>query len=258
MIAASKLKRAQDATLASRPYFSKLSNLSQSLIAKAGEDYQHPYVASRGEGNKTLLLVFAPDKGLCGGLITNLLKKLLDFNKENDATYITLGKKVEHNVAVLNKEIIAAFPFGTTLPSFALVLPLKKIIDEYFLTGKVSSVKILSTNFQSVFTQTPQIIDVLPVKLAADQEENGSAFSLFEPSAEALLSPILEHYLEMTLYQQLLESFVSEQAARMLSMQNATNNALDIIQDLRLLYNKVRQERITSEILDISSAKTVH
>ncbi|HSX40320.1 MAG TPA: FoF1 ATP synthase subunit gamma, partial [Candidatus Saccharimonadales bacterium] len=146
------------------------------------------------------------------------------------------------------------FPFGNTLPSFDAVFPLSQFIDEYFVSGKVAKVQVLSTNFQSIFTQTPMLTTVLPVEIATDTR---SHFSLFEPGEQELLPQMLKHYLEMTLYRHLLESYLSEQAARMLSMQNATNNANDMIEDLKLEYNKLRQERITSEILDISSAKTV-
>ncbi len=254
MIAASKLKKAQDAALSARPYVEKLTQMSQDVLSRVSENAKHPYLQSNGQSNKTLLLVFAPDKGLCGGLITNLIRKLLEFDRSNDALYISLGKKIEHPVALLDREIIASFPFGNTLPSFDAVFPLSQFIDEYFVSGKVAKVQVLSTNFQSIFTQTPMLTTVLPVEIATDTR---SHFSLFEPGEQELLPQMLKHYLEMTLYRHLLESYLSEQAARMLSMQNATNNANDMIEDLKLEYNKLRQERITSEILDISSAKTV-
>ncbi|MDO8660105.1 MAG: ATP synthase F1 subunit gamma [Candidatus Parcubacteria bacterium] len=253
MIAASKLKKAQDATLAGRPYTEKLSAITQELLGKLEDKYIHDYMKRPEDVNKTLVLVLSPDKGLCGGLITNLIRETISFDSQNKNTsYITIGKKVETPIAHLQKELIASFKFGTTLPSFDMVLPIVKIIDEYFLGKKVSSVKIISTSFISVFSQKPKIANILPIEFP--KESSSKSLTLFEPSPEKLLPPLLRHYLEMTIYQHLLESFASEQGARMVAMQNATDNALDIVQDLQLEYNKGRQEKITNEILDIGSA----
>src|SRR5207244_2279064 len=143
---------------------------------------------------------------------------------------IVVGKKAEGTVTRVSKEIIAAFPFGTTLPTFDMVFPIIKLIEEQFLTKKVDSVKILGTHFTNVFTQTPKIIDLLPITTLHEDvtEKKPEDFYLFEPNTESLLPGLLKHYVEMTLYQALLESFVSEQGARMLAMQNATDNANDI------------------------------
>lgn len=133
------------------------------------------------------------------------------------------------------------------------VYPLVNLIDDYLLTGKVSSVKILSSNFINIFTQKPTIHTILPIKLTNNQNQKIiESFGLFEPSISEILPSLLKRFLEITVYQLLLESFVSEQSARMISMQNATDNAKDIIQDLTLEYNKARQAKITNEILDIA------
>ena len=134
-----------------------------------------------------------------------------------------------------------------------MVLPIVKIIDEYFLSKKIGSVKIISTSFLSVFSQKPKITNILPIEFP---ESVSTRFTLFEPTPEKLLPPLLRHFLEMTIYQQMLESFASEQGARMVAMQNATDNALEIVQDLKLEYNKGRQEKITNEILDIGGAES--
>ncbi len=252
MIAASKLRRAQEAAVASRPYVTELMALSKSLAPKdAKADTLHPYMVSKKATGKTLYVFIGPDKGLCGGLITNLIRELLKVRHEN-ASFVTVGKKLE-NVGASTKNLIASFPFGTTLPKFGQVLPIVDIINEQFLGGKVDTVKIISTKFQSVFSQTPQLIDLLPVKLETS-EDIKELDVLFEPSKEALLPALLKRYLEMTVYQSFLESYASYNAAQMIAMQNATNNAKDIVNELQLLYNKARQEKITKEILDISSA----
>lgn len=256
MIAASKLKKAQDAALSSRPYVEKLTQLSKTLSNKLEEKEIHDYMKTDSTAKATFLIVLAPDKGLCGGLVSNLARELLQFDsREKEVKYITVGKKIESLVSSLGKDISASFPFGTRLPSFDFIYPIAALVNEYFLSKKVKSVKILSTVFSSLFMQTPRISTLLPIELPNDNLlPLKSDFTLFEPSSSYLLPSLLKHYLEMSIYQHLLESYVSEQAARMIAMQNATDNALEIAGDLQLEYNKQRQEKITNEILDIGSA----
>lgn len=253
MIAASKLKKAQSAALSSRPYVEKLTTLTRSLTANIDQQSLPVYMQQKKTTGKTLLIVIAPDKGLCGGLITNLAKNVLKRDTKNDI-FVTVGKKIEHTVVYVGRELVASFPFGTTLPSFDVVYPLAKIIDQHFLTGKVDRVEILSTHFESVFRQKPHLTRLLPVHPHEDTEleKTANRFQEFEPSLSSILPDLLNRYIEMVLYQEILESYLAEQSARMLSMQNATNNAKDIIEDLKLVYNKTRQEKITSELLDIT------
>jgi F-type H+-transporting ATPase subunit gamma len=253
MIAASKLKKAQEAAENSKPYVKKLDYLSKSIEQRVSKENLHEYMLPKEDVSAKLLIVISPDKGLCGGLVTNLMREVLRFNPNGKTYYITIGKKAEKVVASLNKEILASFPFGTTLPAFEIVFPLSKLINEYFLGSKVSEVNILTTKFDSVFAQNPVVDKLLPIKL---KEESITATSetIFEPSLGALLPDLLQHYLEMVLYQSLLDSFASEQASRMVAMKNATDNALDIIGELQLEYNKTRQEKITNELLDIGGS----
>ena len=256
MIAASKLKKAQNKAVSSKPYTQKLSLLTQDVINHVEDKTIHPYL-NQNDNTKTLLIALSPDKGLCGGLISNLVKEFLTFSHlEKNSSYVIVGKKIEGQITRMENEVIASFAFGTITPAFDMVYPIIRIIDEYFVSGKVGSVKILSARFTNLFTQTPQITSLLPLQLAKTEEDViPDVDYLFEPKAQELLPSLLKHYIEMTLYQLLLESFVSEQAARMIAMQNATDNANDIIEDLRLEYNKTRQAKITSEILDITSGQ---
>lgn len=256
MIAASKLKRAQDAVTASRPYVSKISSILANLLSNSEKNYTHPYLYNSSKADKTLLLVLSPDKGLCGSLVTNLVREFVKFqDEEPETSYVVIGKKLEGQVIHFSQEIVASFPFGTTLPKFDRIYPLVNIIDDYYGNGKVNSVKILTAEYTSLFTQTPKVVPLLPIVPEQRNEEKSDDFYLFEPNKKVLLDSLLKHYLEMTLYQQLVESYLSEQAARMMSMQNATNNANDIIDDLQLEYNRTRQAKITSEILDITGAQ---
>ncbi len=250
MIAASKLKKAQDAALSARPYVEKLTSLSTQISSGVDNENLIDYMLPLTNMNEKLVVVVAPDKGLCGGLVTNLGRELLSFTKENkNAKLITVGKKSLGLARITGNEAIASFDIGTTLPSYDLVYPIMGLIDEHFLGKKSSEVYLVYSNFNNLFSQTPIIKKILPVSF---EEDSKTPNILFEPGAWELLPGLIRHFLEMSVYQSLLENYLSEQAARMLAMQNATNNAKDIIEELKLTYNKTRQEKITNEILDIS------
>jgi len=252
MIAASKLKKAQDAALTGRPYIQKLTELAQDVTSRVEDSQKHPYMKLSIDSNKTLLIAIAPDKGLCGGLVTNILREFFTYSRSlHDSPMIVVGKKLENQVVKLPNEVLATFHFGTTLPSFEIVFPIISLINDYYLTGKVNSVKVLYTDFVSFFSQAPKVVDLLPIALPERTETTTSKLMLYEPNLSEMIPSLLTHYLEMNLYQYFLETYLSEQAARMLAMQNATNNARDIIDGLKLEYNKTRQAKITGELLDI-------
>lgn len=253
MIAASKLKKAQDAALSSRPYVEKLTSVATNISKKVNPEEINQYMKKLTEKQEKLIIVVAPDKGLCGGLVTNLSREVLSFSKENkNLSFITIGKKAS-GIARIMGENIASFDFGTILPSYESVYPIMSLIDDYFLNKKVSEVYIANSNFVSVFSQKPFIKKLLPAVF--EESEEKPIESLFEPNASELLPGLIRHYLEMNIYQAFLESYLSEQSARMLAMQNATDNAKEIVEELKLIYNKTRQEKITNEILDISGGQ---
>lgn len=252
MIAASKLKHAQDAALSAKRYSEKLSSISQNLASKITDKDIHPYITTKLNSKKNLIITVSPDKGLCGGLITNLVKEFLDLQNK-DLEYVVVGKKIESKVAHLSgNQIIASFSFGTTLPTFDMVFPVTRIVDDYYAGKRVGSVKILYSSFVSIFTQTPIVETLLPITIPIQKEVISEPY-IFEPNLNVLLPTLLKHYLEISIYRILLESFASEQASRMIAMQNATTNAKEVIEELRLEYNKSRQSKITNEILDISN-----
>jgi F-type H+-transporting ATPase subunit gamma len=256
MIAASKLKRAQHAAIASRPYVTKLTELASHIVPAVVEtQYSHPYLRPiTAEHPATLYVVIAPDKGLCGGLVTTMIREVVARSKEEGACFISIGKKIEGPLAATGGTLLASFGFGTTLPSFQMIAPIVSIVNESFTSGRVQRVCVITTHFNSVFSQKLHVSQLLPVLLPEIDTETDLSSALFEPDKHALIPGILTRYIEMFMFQQLLESYASEQAARMIAMQNATNNAKDIVNELQLLYNKARQEKITKEILDISSA----
>jgi len=263
MIAASKLKKAQDSALSSRPYVEKLLEVTGNVTKHMETSMLPVYMKPAKKDGKTLYIVISPDKGLCGGLITNTLREVIQRANTSDS-FVTVGKKVELPISRISRNLEASFLFGTTLPQYDVVYPIAKIIDEQFLSGKVDNVEIISSHFVNLFSQRPHVTKLLPIKPVEQQTEETKGklqtnkpvnkFQLFEPDVESILPDLLKRYMEMTLYQEILESYLAEQAARLLSMQNATNNAKDIIEDLKLEYNKTRQAKITSEILDITGA----
>jgi len=254
MIAASKLKRAQAAVVASRPYVTSLIELTRKLAPKDEEKRQIT--------GKTLYILISPDKGLSGALNSNVIKEYAKLRSDDKNIFITIGKKITNAVASSNKNLLASFSFGNTLPLFEQILPIKELIEQQYAEEKIDSVKIICSQFQSVFLQVPKTIDLLPLQLTKAEEIKGiketgiieQAEFIFEPSKEDLFPELVKRYVEMVLYQQFLENYASFNAAQMIAMQNATDNAKDIVSELQLLYNKARQEKITKEILDISSA----
>ena len=205
MISASKLKKAQESATSSKPYVEKLESLSKNLSEKIDRDNLHEYMKTPDSKAK-LLLVISPDKGLSGGLVTNLIREVYKFSSSEKIYYITVGKKAEAAVSLLNKEIIASFPFGTSVPPFENVYPIAKLINEYFLGGKVSEVKILSTKFSGVFSQVPELKQLLPITIE-DNEKVQNLPTVFEPNVQELLPDLLQHFLEMLIYQGLLEIY---------------------------------------------------
>lgn len=251
MISASKLKRAQKAALSARPYVEKLTAISTAIAQRVDDENKNDYMKELTITDEKLLILVSPDKGLCGGLNTNLAREANNFYKNNKKTkVITIGKKANGISGQIGAHIEASFDIGTTLPSYELVYPVMQIVDDHFLNKKVSEVYIINTNFDSLFSQKPFLKKLLPASF--ESEEDKGADTIFEPEAKVLLPGLIRNYLELSIYQSFLENYLSEQAARMLAMQNATDNAKDIIEELLLLYNKERQSKITNEILDIS------
>lgn len=250
MISASKLRKAQDAALSGRPYVEKLTEVSMNLASSIDKENLHEYMKENTSPGK-LIIVISPDKGLAGSLVSNLLKEVIT-NEGKGTAFVAIGKKAESFLVRSGRNVLASFPFGTNLPSFDIVYPLVKIVEEQFLGKKVSKVKIISSKFQSVFTQKAESSDILPVKLPDVKKTDETM--IFEPNAQDLLPEILSHFIEMSIYQNILETYASEQAARMIAMKNATDNAKEVISELKLEYNKGRQEKITNEILDIAGA----
>ncbi len=252
MIAASKLRHAQESALNARPYADHLTDVISRSMPKLENGFYHPYLKAN-DSNKRLLLVISPDKGLAGGLIANLIREMLKQTKTHSIVFVNIGKKIEKPIIRTKSELLASFLLGNSIPTFDIVEPVISIIDEQYLAGNVGAVDILYTKFSTVFTQTPVIKQILPFNQSLEKDRITDTIELVEPSIESLIPGLLRHFVQIVIYQSILESFASEQAARMAAMQSATDNANEMVTDFTLLYNKIRQEKITNEILDISS-----
>lgn len=259
-ISASKIKKAQDAATNNKPYAEKILDLAAKAMSQTGKKkFNHEYI-DLPKNKKKLFVIITPDKGLCGGLNTNLYKKIIEVDNSN-SLYITLGKKAQKFASKLEGELYASFPLGNSLPSYAAIIQVKTLLEELILKKAISEAYILFAEFESILTQKPTTTKLLPLSLSkieaevTEKEVQENDDAIFEPTAEDFLLDLLPQYVETQIYNALLQAYTSEQAARMMAMQNAKNNAFDIADYLTLVYNKSRQERITNEILDLTNSQ---
>ena len=261
MVAAAKMRKAQQAALAGRPYAQLMNSVLAEVSTNLG-DFSHPLMEAR-EGKRRCVIVVSTDKGLCGALNTNLMREVAKFDK--DTIFVCAGRKGSQFVARTKRKLAAEFTYKDA-PLFAEARAISKFAQELFLKGEVDRVDILYTNFISTLNQKPEVVPFLPVGEikaveagihgAGGQEKltvSGREY-LFEPNQPAVLGALLPHSLNFRVYQILLESKASEHSARMVAMKNATDNAKQLIKDLTLEYNKIRQATITKELLEITSA----
>lgn len=255
MISASKIKRAREAVENNRPYAKKITETVERILASIDvRDVSSPYIKAPSAG-KTLVLLITPDKGLCGALSDNLFRELLKFDRRSTEV-VAMGKKGESFAAKNGYHVVASFPMGTKLPAYDVIYPLLAVLNKKFLAGESSTVKVLYSRFDSMMKQTPTIAQLMPVPVdPATQGPADDILYTFEPSRAHVLDELLPYYIEVTMYYFLINAYSAEQAARMVSMQNAKNNALDIRDSITLAYNKLRQAKITGEILDITNSQ---
>ncbi len=254
MVSVSKIRRANAAVATERPYAQRITSLSETVLAALPpEGRDHPYLG-RAKSPARILLAVGPEKGLCGSLASNLARRLHDLD-DADTLLVTVGRKMEKAAARMNKaRLIASFPLGTKLPDYSLVFDIVQLVDEAVRSGQASIVEVLYARFVSFFSQVPALERILPI--AASHPQRDIEIPVFEPDAASLLDELLPHFLEVRLFDAVIQGYSSEHAARMMAMQNAKNNALEIEESITLLYHKTRQERITSEILDLANQGT--
>jgi F-type H+-transporting ATPase subunit gamma len=267
LVAAAKMKKAQDQALAGREYSAHLNQMLADIQENFGDE-SHPLLEKR-EGDRELVLVISTDKGLCGPLNTNLGKAI--FAKVSpEAHYVTVGRKLRAMCEKLGKKVLADFTVKDPVP-FAQTRPIAKLLTKEFLEGNYDKVTIVYTKFVNTLRQEPTIAQLLPIQeVQGDVEGESEAAAhgmpteekikdafrdyTFEPSPAAVLEALLPLYINYQVYQAHVEARASEHSARMVAMKAATDNAKKFIKELTLEYNKLRQGAITAELLEITTA----
>lgn len=253
-VSASKMRRAQDATLRSRAYAAMAAEVLAHLRAQRGPGAQmHPLLTAHGEGKPAVVLV-TPDRGLTGGLVLNIIRYAVQAAEKaygKDLAWIAVGKKGRDFLTRTGADLRASFTNIPDAPSALELTPVARLVRDGFANHEFSAVHLVFADFVTVTKQRPTFNPLLPIFVPEDVPVLKADFD-FEPSPEAVLDEVLPRLVEMQIYQAVLESQASEHAARMVAMRNATDAARDLVNELTLNLNKARQADITSEILDIA------
>ena len=263
MVAASRMKRAQDAILAARPYSDELRDVLSRVAAVVSEEVD-PLLARRPV-RRVALVMITTDRGLAGSINANAIRAALRWTQDKvnarngdgrvEVEAITIGRKGRDGLRRAGIPIAAHFSQLGDRPAFTDVTPIARLVSDDFLDGKYDEIDVAYSTFISTLTQRPEITPLLPIA-APEQEAAASGENdeyLFEPSPEAVLRRLLPHFVAIDLYRAVLENQASEQSARMIAMRNSTDNAHELIDDLTLVYNKTRQATITREMIEIAS-----
>jgi F-type H+-transporting ATPase subunit gamma len=261
MVAASKMRKAQQAAIQIRPFVRMLYHIQRIATTKVAQ-FNHPLTEIRPVRKRAIVLV-ASDKGLCGALNSNLFRLAGQLDPKS-TIFITAGRKAAQFIARTRRQLVAEFPYGDT-PKYPESRAIALLARDLFLKGDVDEVRIIASQFVNTLTQRPVSVEFLPIgdvtgievpgvpkraEIVADRTEY-----LFEPDEQDLISYMLPVFLNVLMHGVLLNAKASEQSARMVSMSSATDNATEMIKDLTLEYNKIRQGRITQELLEIQGGQ---
>ncbi len=256
MIAALRMRRAQERGLAGRPYAEKITQVISDLAALSRpEDPLHPLLKQRSIRN-IIVVHITPDRGLCGGLVSNINRKTANFVLEQGAqkkpvTLITVGRKGQDYMRRYGLKVLAEFTALGDNPTQLDTLAISKIIIDEYTNATADAVYLSYTQFVNTMVQKPALLQILPVK-PAELRPIENVDYIYEPNSNVVLGGLLPRFIEMQVYHAVLESIASEHSARMVAMRAATDNANELTTDLTLAYNKARQESITKELLDIT------
>ena len=254
MVAASKMRKTQVRMLATRPYAEKIAQIIHHL-AHANPEYQHPYLIER-EIKRVGVIVITSDRGLCGGLNSNLFRKSIVQMKQWEAENLeidlcTIGSKGAGFFATINANIIGQVSKLGDTPHLEEIIGIIKLMLDAYDEGKIDALYVMYNKFVNTMTQQPTVENLLPVRAEEISELKGGWDYIYEPDAKEVLDKLLIRYIESIVYQGLVENNACEQAARMVAMKSASDNAGEIIDELQLVYNKARQAAITQEISEI-------
>jgi len=263
LVAASKMKKAQQAALAGRPYATLMAGMLSALAARVDES-QHPFLVERPVKTRGILLV-TTDKGLCGPLNANLFKLVTEIKEP--AKYYAIGRKGSQFLARTKRDMVASFQVHDRVP-FGEVRAIVELMVKHFTEGLIDTIEVIYPRFTNTLIQTPRVRPVLPLRnlkefIAHLADASGSAQAtlsddremLFEPGLRPVLDALMPFYVNRHIYQLVLSAKASEHSARMVAMKTAKDNASNLLDDLTLDYNKARQSAITQEILEIAAAQ---
>lgn len=257
MVAASKMRKAQDRMRAARPYAEKIRRLAANLSAANITDYKHPFLVKKDNAKRVGLIVVTTDKGLCGGLNTNTLRVGLNALKDWESNGVTdirvtaIGNKGLGFMQRLGAKVVShVTQLGDTPHLEKLIGPVKVMIDA-FQNGELDEVHIVYSRFINTMKQEPQLEQLLPLTGERLGTPEGTWDYLYEPDAQVVIDELLVRYVEALVYQAVAENMASEQSARMVAMKAASDNAGNVIGELQLVYNKTRQAAITKELSEI-------
>lgn len=250
LVAAAKMRRAQERVLAARPYADEISGVMAELMSRAPE-YEHPYLQHRDLQARTIILITA-DRGLAGALNSNSIRLALREMRENQVptSVVTIGRKARDSMRRLRKDLIADVSNYGDHPRMGDILPAVRVALDRYETGECDAVDLVYAKFLSAGRQQATVRRLIPVEPLENAPEVAADFE-YEPEPKDVLDALLPRYVEAMVYAAVLENVASEQAARMLAMRNASDNANDLITDLTLTANKVRQATITTELMEI-------
>jgi F-type H+-transporting ATPase subunit gamma len=255
LVAASKRRKAQDRMRRSKPYASKLQTVIDH-IAKSHSEYRHPYLTMREQPKRIGFIVVSTDRGLCAGLNINLFRATLASmqewqRKDVEVDLCVIGQKGLHFFSRLGASIVAEASHLGDAPGIQDLVGIVKVMLDRYDAGQLDALYIVYNEFINTMTQSPKIIRLLPIVVPETRAEQVYWDYIYEPDAKELLDVLLVRYIELLVYQAVVENIACEQSARMVAMQNATENAGELIKELKQIYNKARQAAITQEIAEI-------
>jgi len=256
MVAASKMRKTQDRMAASKPYANKIYEVVRH-IARAQSEYRHPFMTRR-EIKRVGLIVVTSDRGLCGALNSNLLRETVKrmrnwHDEEKEIDLCVIGRKGQAFYKSAGGRVIASVDQLGDSPTVADLIGVVKVMLDAFTNGEIDALHVVYNQFVNTMTQTPLVKQLLPLPVAEeDSEKLGHHWDyIYEPDAQALLDGLLSRFIEQQVYQGVVENIACEQAAKMIAMKSATDNAGDLIKEFQLAYNKARQAAITQELAEI-------
>jgi len=258
LVAASRMRRAQLRVLASRPYAEAMTPMIRQLgLARKEGEVLHPLLQQRATRHRVGLVMLTTDRGLCGALNTNLIRRGTEFllSAEQEMELVTVGRKGQDFMARRGRAIRATFTHLGDRPEYMSIVPIARVVINDFEAGRIDAAYLLYPKFISTLAQRPQIDQLLPIEPPAEIAGGQRAAEyIYEPDPRAILDELLPRYVEVQIFQAVLETIASEQSARMVAMRAANDNAKELIDGLTLTYNRARQAAITAEVNEIASA----